>query len=167
LANALISIKSVGGYKMDTGQQVFTDTTVAIKNVAKELEGLQGIKFSKAAQLKNGTELSFTNAKPVKVLIGFFSGKEPGYLPEPQLETDASANDYGQADVKIANAIQVDGMPPVNVHTYSFKAGTNTLTLGKGTCLILGVVDDSAYIPVYDAGLSNTGNIKDLRWLFN
>ena len=167
LANALISVKSVGGYKMVTGQQVFTDTTVAIKNVAKELEGLQGIKFSKAAQLKNGTELSFTNAKPVKVLIGFFSGKEPGYLPEPQLETDASANDYGQADVKIANAIQVDGMPPVNVHTYSFKAGTNTLTLGKGTCLILGVVDDSAYIPVYDAGLSNTGNIKDLRWLFN
>jgi hypothetical protein len=167
LADAVVTIKSADRYKMIAGQQVFTDTTVSIKNVAKELQSLQGIKFSKAIQLKNSTELSFTNNKPVKVLVGFFSSKEPGYLPEPQLETDASANDYGQADVKIANAVQIDGMPPVNIHTYTFKAGNNTLTLGKGTCLILGMVDDSAYIPVYDAGLSNAGNIKDLRWLFN
>jgi hypothetical protein len=55
----------------------------------------------------------------------------------------------------------------VNVHTYTFKAGNNTLSLGKGACLVLGFVDDSATIPVYDAGLSNEGNIKDLRWLFN
>ncbi|MEN0052803.1 MAG: hypothetical protein AAGC65_04005 [Mucilaginibacter sp.] len=167
LTDAATTIKLADRYKMIVGEHVFTDTSVVIKNVAKELEGLQGIKFSKAIQVKNGTELSFSNAKPVKVLVGFFNGKEPGYLPEPQLETDASANDYGQADVKIANAIQIDGMPPVNVHTYSFKAGNNTLTLGKGACLILGVVDDSVYIPVYDAGLSNAGNIKDLRWLFN
>jgi hypothetical protein len=58
-------------------------------------------------------------------------------------------------------------MPPVNVHTYTFKPGNNTLSLGKGACVILGIVDDTARIPVYDAGLSNTGNIKDLRWLFN
>jgi hypothetical protein len=167
LTDAMITVKSADRYKLVAGQQVFTDTPIVVKNVAKELEGLRGIKFSKVAQLKNGTEFSFTNTNTVKVLIGFFSSKESGYLPEPQLETDASANDYGQADVKIANAIQIEGMPPVNVHTYAFKAGSNTLTLGKGTCLILGVVDDSAYIPVYDAGLSNAGNIKDLRWLFN
>jgi hypothetical protein len=154
-------------YKLITGQQVFADTAAIIKNVAPELAGLQGIKQLKANQLKNGTELSFTNAAPVKVLVGFFNSKDAGYLPEPQLETDASANDYGQADIKIANAIQVDALPPVNVHTYTFKAGHNTLSLGKGACLILGIVDDKVSIPVYDAGLSNTGNIKDLRWLFN
>ncbi|MDR6944015.1 alpha-d-galacturonidase [Mucilaginibacter pocheonensis] len=167
LTDAAVNIPSAGYYKLTAGEQVFADTTVAIKNVAPELAGLKAIKLNKANQLKNGTELSFTSSKPVKVLVGFFSTKDAGYSPEPQLETDASANDYGQADTKIANAIQIEGMPPVNVHAYTFKAGSNTLTLGKGACLILGIVDDKAYIPVYDAGLSNSGNIKDLRWLFN
>lgn len=166
-AQAVIKTRDMAFYKLSNGEQVFADTAVVVKNAAPELADLQALKLMKADQLKNGTELSFTNAKPVKVLVGFFNEKDPKYLPEPQLETDASANDYGQADIKIANAIQVEGLPPVNVHTYSFKAGTNTLTLGKGACLILGIVNDDAYIPVYDAGLSNTGNIKDLRWLFN
>ena len=93
--------------------------------------------------------------------------KDNAYLQPSLLENDASANDYGQADAKITSAIQISGLPPVNVHTYTFKAGTNTLSLAKGQCLILGIVDDTARIPVYDAGLSNEGNIKDLRWLFN
>jgi hypothetical protein len=169
LGDAVVTISpgTPGVYKLTASQQVFADTTAIIKNVAPELAGLQGVKQLKANQLKNGTELSFTNATPVKVLVGFFNSKDAQYLPEPQLETDASANDYGQADIKIVNAIQVDALPPVNVHTYTFKAGHNTLSLGKGACLILGIVDDKATIPVYDAGLSNTGNIKDLRWLFN
>ncbi|WP_439698339.1 hypothetical protein ACFGVS_08860 [Mucilaginibacter sp. AW1-7] len=166
-AQAVIKTGGITFYKVSNGEQVFADTAVVVKNAAPELANLQALKLMKADQLKNGSSLSFTNAKPVKVLVGFFNEKDAKYLPEPQLETDASANDYGQADVKIANAIQVEGLPPVNVHTYSFKAGTNTLTLGKGACLILGIVNDDAYIPVYDAGLSNTGNIKDLRWLFN
>lgn len=154
-------------YKLLPGNSVFQDTASPIKNVAKELEGMQGASISRAGQLINGTSISFTNTKPVKVLVGYFVSKGANYLKEPQLETDASANDYGQADIKIANAIQIEGMPPVNVHTYTFKAGDNVLTLPKGVCLILGFVDDNAAIPVYDAGLSNEGNIKDLRWLFN
>jgi len=39
-------------------------------------------------------------------------------------------------------------MPPVNVHTYSFKAGSNTLTLPKGICLVLGFVDDVILLPL-------------------
>jgi hypothetical protein len=168
LANAVVNIKTgLSTYALTNDSQVFTDTTAVIKNTAKELENLKGVKFAKAEQIKVGTTLSFTNAKPVKVLVGFFVSKAPGYLPEPQLETDASANDYGQADIKLANALQIEGLPPVNVHTYTFKPGDNTLTLGKGACLILGFVDDGVNIPVYDAGLSNEGNIKDLRWLFN
>jgi hypothetical protein len=154
-------------YKLAAGSQVYADSAGTIKNIAPELAGLQGVKMIKAEQITDGTSLTFTNAKPVKVLVGYFASKTPQYLQEPQLETDASANDYGQADVKIANAIQIENMPPVNVHTYTFKAGTNILSLGKGACLILGFVDDSAPIPVYDAGLSNEGNIRDLRWLFN
>jgi len=153
-------------YKLSAGSQVYADSAGAIKNIAPELAGLKGIKMVKAKQVADGTILTFTNVKPVKVLVGYFASKTPQYLQEPQLETDASANDYGQADIKIANAIQIEGLPPVNVHTYTLKAGNNTLSLGKGACLILGFVDDTAVIPVYDAGLSNEGNIRDLRWLF-
>ncbi|XHR92953.1 hypothetical protein ACFJIV_21810 [Mucilaginibacter sp. UC70_90] len=156
-----------GSYQVNSGEAVYVDTTALIKNIAKELAGLKGVKLSKADQQKNGTTISFKNDKPVKVLVGFFNSKLPQYLPEPQLETDASANDYGQADIKIANAIQIDGLPPVNIHTYTFKTGSNTLTLGRGAALVLGIVDADAHVPVYDAGLSNEGNIKDLRWLFN
>jgi hypothetical protein len=168
LTNTGVTLKDKSAnYKVIPGQQIFADTTSLIKNVAKELEGLQGVKLTRAVQISEGTRLNFSNNKPVKILVGYFVNKEPKYLQEPLLESDASANDYGQADIKIANALQIDGMPPVNVHTYTFKAGNNTLSLGKGICLILGIVDDSVSIPVYDAGLSNQGNIKDLRWLFN
>jgi tetratricopeptide (TPR) repeat protein len=154
-------------YSLSPGNVVYTDSAGVIKNIAPELAGLKGVKLSKAAQIKDGTSISFTNQKPVKVLVGYFVSKAPEYLQEPQLETDASANEYGQADVKIANAVQIEGLPPVNVHTYTFKPGSNALTLGRGACLILGFVDDGARIPVYDAGLSNEGNIRDMRWLFN
>ncbi|HEY4324841.1 MAG TPA: hypothetical protein VGN20_12675 [Mucilaginibacter sp.] len=168
LTDAAVTINPTeNAYKLLPGNEVFKDTTAVIKNIAPELTGLQGIKLTKSDQIVHGTTLSFTNAKPVKVLVGFFESKEKQFLKEPQLENDASANDYGQADIKIANAIQIEGMPPVNVHTYLFNAGVNELTLGKGACLILGFVDGGSNVPVYDAGLSNEGNIKDMRWLFN
>ncbi|HEY9003496.1 MAG TPA: hypothetical protein VIM89_19215 [Mucilaginibacter sp.] len=168
LTDAVVTLSSSDNtYKLSPGNTVFKDTTAVIKNIAPELAGLQGVKLTKSEQLANGTTISFTNAKPVKVLVGFFESKEKQYLKEPQLETDASANDYGQADIKIANAIQIAGMPPVNVHTYTFGAGTNKLILGRGVCLILGLVNGDANVPVYDAGLSNEGNIRDMRWLFN
>lgn len=167
LTDANVNLQSNAVYKVAVGSTLFTDTSVVIKNIAKELIGLKGVKFAKADQVKNGTEVSFTCDRPVKVLVGYFTAKGSEYLQEPQLETDASANDFGQADVKIANAVQIAGMPPVNVHTFTFKAGHNTLSLGKGACLVLGFVDDAVHIPVYDAGLNNEGAVKDLRWLFN
>jgi len=168
LTSTTITLSSADNtYKLSPGTTVFKDTTAVVKNIAPELAGLQGIKLTKSEQVTNGTTISFNSAKPVKVLVGFFESKEKRYLKEPQLETDASANDYGQADIKIANAIQIAGMPPVNVHTYTFGAGTNKLNLGKGVCLVLGFVNEDANVPVYDAGLSNEGNIRDMRWLFN
>jgi hypothetical protein len=82
------------------------------------------------------------------------------------LETNASADDYGQAEIKISNAIAIEGMPPVNIHTYSFKAGTNVLKLEKGLCLILGFVNENTIVPVYDAGLMSDNKNKNLDWLF-
>jgi hypothetical protein len=153
-------------YSIETGKEIFTDTATYIKDFAEELKQLNGLKLSKSKQIEEGTTMKFNSTKPVKVLVGYFNSPDRRFLQEPQLETDASANDYGQSEVKIRNALIISGMPPVNVHAFSFKAGTNTLTLPKGACLVLGFVDDSQTFPVYDAGLVSGGVKRELDWLF-
>ncbi|MES1160078.1 MAG: hypothetical protein ABUM51_04920, partial [Bacteroidota bacterium] len=82
-----------------------------------------------------------------------------------QLETDASANDYGQAEPKIINALVIDGLPSVNIHAWTFPPGTHSLSLGKGMCLVLGFVKTGGKQKTYDAGLNDPGKIN-LDWLF-
>lgn len=150
-------------YRLEKGASVFSDTLGSLAAVADKLVGLNAIKLNKSAY-KNGTSITFYAKEPVKVLVGYFSGKEAGVLLPPTLETDASANDYGQAEIKISNALVVNGLSPVNVHTYTFPAGKNTLTLGKGYCLILGFVADEDEFKIFNAGLDGRG--RDIDWLF-
>jgi len=144
--------------------ELFADTAVRIKEVAAQLLGLKGMMLSKQNQIKTGTEIKFSTKDPVKLLIGFFNQKNPQYLAPPQLETDASANNYGQSEIKISNALVPYGLPPVNVHAYAFPAGTHTLNLGKGACLVLGFIDDKQELRIFNAGLDGRG--KDIDWLF-
>ncbi len=159
-------------FTIDSSSTVFTDSVVTIVAFAKELKGLQGLKLSWRQQVKEGTNVTFTCSKPVKVLVGYFKPKQAAftkdsiYLKAPELETNASANDYGQAETKIANAIVIKGLPPVNLHSYSFNAGTNELKLEKGACLILGFVKEDQLVPLYDAGLTENGATKEIDWLF-
>ncbi|WP_460684596.1 alpha-d-galacturonidase [Niabella aquatica] len=159
-------------YVIDSLAQPFSDRDFAIRSFAGELKALRALKTSFKDQVANGTEISFTNKKPVKVLVGFFRPQKAAftvdttYLKQPELETNAGANDYGQADTKIANAIIVPGMPQMYVHSYEFKPGNNTLKLARGVALILGFIDADAPLPVYDAGLYESGNRKQVDWLF-
>jgi len=166
--NADVNILTGPGayYNVGTGKELFTDTATYIKDFAEELKELNALKLSKSNQIKEGTIIRFANTKPVKVLVGYFNSKDPRFLQAPQLETDASANDFGQAEPKIRNALIISGMPSVNIHTFSFRPGTNTLSLAKGACLVLGFVDDAAWFPVYDTGLIQGGVKKELDWLF-
>lgn len=159
-------------YELDSGAKAFADTNAVVTTLAPELKGLKGLQLSFAEQARQGTVITFTVAKPVKVLVGFFKFKQAafsgpsGFLKAPELETNASANDYGQAETKIANALVVKNFPPVNVHSYSFKAGTHTLRLAKGACLILGVISDERLTQSYDAGLTPDGVKTEIDWLF-
>jgi hypothetical protein len=167
LANANITLQTTyPRYTIDDNARLFSDSAYTIGAFAKELKGLQGIQLPFGQQLQQQTRISFTNDKPVKVLVGFFNKKEPAFSKAPELETDASANDFGQADTKIANALFAKGLPLINVHTYSFKAGNNTLVLAKGAVLVLGFIDDTTPMPVYDAGISEKGVTKEIDWLF-
>jgi len=156
-------------YTFEKGQAVFTDTTLTITAAADVLNALKGLKASKATQQTERTSLTFSTTRPVKLLVGFFNEKNPKYLPAPELETDASANDYGQSDIRISNAVVVNGLPPVNVHAYSFKSGKHTLNLGKGACLLLGFVDGNQEIPIFDAASTApdpANSRKNIDWLF-
>lgn len=151
-------------YTVNNQVQVFADTAAVIQAVAPELQGLQALAFARQDQLNKGTTLHFTSTTPVKLLVGYFDTQDNRFLHPSNLETDASANDYGQAETKIAHGLSVTGMPPVNIHSYSFGAGEHTLTLGKGICLVLGFVNGQQPVPVYDAGLGSES--RGLDWLF-
>lgn len=168
-------VKITGAYRfyvIDSLAQTFSDTVSSIVDIAPALKGLKGLQISSADQLANGTSIQFTNNKPVKVLVGYFKFKQAAYsgpskyLKAPELETNATANDYGQAETKITNALVVKGFPPVNVHSYSFKPGTNTLKLEKGACLILGFISDDQLQKPYDAGITPDGVKTEIDWLF-
>lgn len=154
-------------YTVKNGTSVFGDSMVNIAAVAPELVGMQGLYFNKLKQQAEGTHLQFSCTQPVTLLIGFLKDKDkdPKYIPEPQLEIDASANDYGQAEIKIANAVVMSGMPLVNVHAYTFAAGSNTLDLGKGIALVLGFTDGKQPLKPRDAGLTAERR-GELDWLF-
>ncbi|WP_443947375.1 hypothetical protein ACJVDH_09720 [Pedobacter sp. AW1-32] len=164
-ANADVKLlNSTQSFVLGKGVNVFSDRSETVKNLAHQLIGLKGVKLSQAEQIKNGSSIQFSTKTPVKVLVGFFNQKDAKYLLPPQLEIDASANNYGQAEIKISNALILNDYPPVNVHAYSFPAGTHTLTLGKGACLVLGFINDKQELRIFNAGLDGKG--KDIDWLF-
>ena len=164
--NAAVQVYSAGieSVLLRQNASVYSDTTVLIKEITPALAGLKGLKLDMQKQVKSGTEIRFSNQQKVKVLVAYFNQKDPKYLLPPQLEIDASANNYGQAEIKISNALVLNGFPPANVHAYSFPAGTNTLTLAKGACLVIGFIPDRQEMRIFNAGFDGRG--KDIDWLF-
>jgi len=159
-------------YMMEEGVKVFSDTNFIVKKYAAELKGLNGWQLSFKKQLQQGTDLSFSCDKPVKLLVGYFKTQRAAFTTDtifakaPELETNASADDYGQAEAKILNAIAIEGLPSVNIHVYNFREGKNTLKLPRGVCLVIGFVDGQQTVPIYDAMLMSDNKNKNLDWLF-
>ena len=148
-----------GHYQPASGARVFSDKDLHLAAVSATLKTLQGITCSMQQQQTSGTTLQFRNQQPVKVVVGFFESKDKNFLQEPDLETDAGADNYGQAAIRLRHAISIPSLPPVNVHTYYFAAGEHTLTLGKGACLVLGFMEGEQ-----DTGSNNAA--EGLDWLF-
>ncbi|MEZ2445773.1 hypothetical protein AB6805_28860 [Chitinophaga sp. RCC_12] len=151
-----------GYYQPVAQQRPFTDKDVRIQTADPALSGLQALPFSMQQQQEKGTILQFSNTQPVKAVIGYFDTKEKNYLRPPDLETDASADDHGQAAIRMAHALTIPSLPPVNLHTYYFDAGKHTLILGKGACLVLGFMDGKQEI---SAGVA-ADSVQRLDWLF-
>ena len=113
-------------------------------------------------QREVGTIVEFVSGTPVSLLVGYFRDDQKKYAKAPKLETDAAANDYGQAEPKLANAIRIQGMPLANIHCYNFPAGTHKLLLPKGYALVLGFTDQ--IVTPRNAALSGAEETMD--WMF-
>ena len=150
--------------KLAPGISLYSDVESDVESIAPELRGLNACLLNSGVQSKKGTTIEFNNTEPVKLLIGFFRDDQKKYAKAPTLETDAAANLYGQADPVLTNALQVDDLPAVNVHAYSFKAGENKLLLPKGLCLVLGFTTGN--IKNRNAGLVGSGDEETMDWLF-
>lgn len=159
------AVKHAGkSYVINPDARVFSDSSCTIDRMAPELAGLKGILYAKHEQEQKGSVIRFTASEPVNLLVGYFKTTNPSFLKAPELETNAAGNNYGQADIRIANALVVNGIP-VNIHTYTFNTGEHELVLAKGACLILGFTAQSQRIKPYDAGL-NDPDEKNIDWLF-
>jgi len=164
-ADVKIANSGAGAWKTVTlapGVRLFEDLDSTITALAPELQGLKAIVVNGKQQRADGTQLTFSTAKPIKLLVGYFRDDQMKYAKAPKLETDATANDYGQAEPAYTAAVKINGMPQVNVHTYSFAAGNHTLLLPKGYLLLLGATSDE--VKPRDVALS--GNDEAIDWLF-
>lgn len=145
------------------GAQLIGDRTDAkVEALAPELKGLTAFRVNGNAQKEEGTRLGFVCEGPVSLLVGYYKDDQKKYAKAPRLETDASANDYGQAEPVLTNAIHLANMPLANVHAYHFDAGKHTLLLPKGELLLLGFTDSK--IQTRNASLE--GNDETMDWLF-
>jgi hypothetical protein len=142
-------------YEVQIGAKVFTDAGHTIRSIAPEFAGLKGMRFSSEAA-KNGkyTPIEFETSEPVQILIGYFQSKQKEYLQPPNLETDALAAEHGGTEPLFQNAIQIESLPPVNVHALKYDKGRHALDVrGTGTFVVVGVIPQSATIIPRDAHL--------------
>lgn len=148
--------------KLSEGTSLFTDLQAKVEAVAPELSGMTAFRFTGSDQRQNGTTLTFETKTPVKLLVAYFKDDQKKYAKAPKLEIDATANDYGQAEPVLVNAIRLKGMPLANVHAYHFPAGKHTLMLPKGYLQVLGFT--ASETKARNAGLA--GGEEAMDWLF-
>lgn len=132
-------------YTVQVGAKVFTDRNFAIQQLAPELAGLKGIRFSHETAKKGRLPtLEFSTDEPVLVLVGYFNSKQKAWLPVPELENAAQADERGGAEPVLDNAVAIDNCPNVSVHAFRYSAGRQKLELiGRGSFVVLGVVPQS------------------------
>jgi hypothetical protein len=144
------------------GRSFFTNVESQLEDIAPELVGLNAFSFNGDGQRETGTSIEFVCDNSVSLLVGYFRDDQRKYAKKPTLETDAAANDYGQAEPKLTNAIRLNGFPLADVHAYHFNAGKHKILLPKGYLIVLGFTDSP--ITPRNAGLAGADEAVD--WLF-
>ncbi len=142
-------------YDVKVGSKPFTDRKYTITELAPELKGLTGIRFShEAAKSGHYEPIEFETTEPVRVLVGYFQNEREIWLQVPNLDFASQADERGGVDVLLRNAATIDECPTLNVHAFRYEAGRHKLELiGKGSFVVLGVVPQTALLEKRDAKL--------------
>ena len=159
------TVKLIGNYKtvaLKKGVKLFEDRDEAVDTVATEIEGMKALVLNRDTAREKGVSVEFECTKPVKLLVGFFVDDQTKFARPPKLETDATGNEYGQAEPVISNGLIMTKMPVANIHAYSFGAGHHVINLPKGIIMVAGFTGSE--IKIRDAKLNGAGTEVD--WLF-
>jgi hypothetical protein len=109
-------------YKTFTTTQyahVFSESKHNIVRLAKELEGLKGIKLP----VENNESFKLKFKEEVKVLVGVFNDK----------------HSFKKNQLVLTNGLTITGLPPVDVYAVTYAKGTHTIKF-PNLFTILGVV---------------------------
>ncbi|MEY4385324.1 MAG: hypothetical protein RLY20_607 [Verrucomicrobiota bacterium] len=142
-------------YSVKLGERPFADRKYKITELAPEVNGLTGIRFShEAAKNHRHVPIEFEVAEPVRVLVGYFQSDRAIWLQVPNLDFASHADERGGVDPVLRNAVAIDECPNVNVHAFRYEPGRYKLELiGKGSFVVLGVVPQSVELKKRDAKL--------------
>lgn len=159
-------------YTVENGQTVFTDASTRIEEMAGELKGLRGLRFSKNDAVADGMTLRLKLEEDAKILIGYFQVKpnEPQkyakeWLKPETLETNTFADERGGLMPVIKNAVKIQGLPLVNVHAFLYEKGVHEIYMGTGAFLMLGAVPAAQDIQVRNAEMERE-SLESLDWLY-
>ena len=147
---------------LEKGSVLFEGRAEVVDSVCEELAGLQTPVLNRDTARINGVTVEFTCKKPVQMLVGFFLEDQNKFASPPKLETDASGNEYGQAEAVLSNALSLTKMAPVNIHSYHFPAGHHTIRLPKGILMIAGFTTTELKPRNANVG----GGEMEMDWLF-
>jgi hypothetical protein len=142
-------------YEVKLGARPFADRKYAFNELAPELNGLTGIRFShEEAKNHRHVPVEFEVTEPVRVLIGYFQNERDLWLQVPNLDFASHADERGGVDPVLRNAAGIEESPNVNVHAFRYEPGRHKLELiGKGSFVVLGVVPQSIELNKRDAKL--------------
>lgn len=149
--------------KLVEGASLFSNRPeLVVEGLAPELKGLTAFVFDGERKRDEATTFTFSCKEPVQLLVGYFKGDNKRFAHAPKLETDATANDYNQAEPLLTNAVSVKGWALANIHPYHFEAGSHSVTLPRGYLLVLGFT--SSDVKARNVGLAGSDETPD--WLF-
>ena len=158
-------VKLMGEFQTVTlkkGVKLFVGRDEAVDTLATELEGMKALVLNRDTARIKGISVEFECSKPVKLLVGFFVDDQTKFARPPKLETDATGNEYGQAEPVISNGLILTKMPIANIHAYHFSAGHHVINLPKGIIMVAGFTGSE--LKIRDAKLNGAGTEVD--WLF-
>lgn len=147
-----------------TGESIYMGRESVIEAFAPELAKLKRVVMDDQTQMNEGSRIEFECKDTVYLWVGFFRDDQSKFAKAPTLETDAAANNRGQADPILLNAIRIKGLPMVNIHAYEFEPGKHSLQLPKGMCIVNGFTSNKP--TTRDVQLAGTGTEETMDWLF-